>query len=196
MQFSWREGTRHSGDPQVVGERIEALRRQHGDTLRPADIVDDARPQSSPLHGHFNWDDSSAAEAYRRVQARRLMSAVYVIYDDPHGMPKEPTRAYVSINPEGAAPTYVRQRDAASTPSFTAIVTRDIRLSIDAALRRAREFTVLAGALHHLEAARAVVQEAEAAWREGRPTVPEPPPRRRTGRKTAAKKAVAKRRGG
>lgn len=36
-------------------------------------VLDEARAESSPLHEHFEWDDSEAAEQYRLVQARGLI---------------------------------------------------------------------------------------------------------------------------
>jgi hypothetical protein len=51
-------------------ERIAAL---NGGILRPADVVDAARPVSSVLHSQFEWDDTEAAEQYRLWQARQVI---------------------------------------------------------------------------------------------------------------------------
>lgn len=48
------------------------------EVLTPSALVDAARPESSPLHSAFNWDDSDAAEKYRMMQARMLMTSVRV----------------------------------------------------------------------------------------------------------------------
>lgn len=39
-------------------------------------VVDAARDEASPLHGHFEWDDSIASEQYRLIQARSLIRRI------------------------------------------------------------------------------------------------------------------------
>lgn len=55
--------------------QLEALRlideRDNG--LKPKAVVDAARPENSPLHGAFCWDDTEAAERYRIIQAQDLI---------------------------------------------------------------------------------------------------------------------------
>lgn len=58
-----------------VAERLRELERDNG-RLIPADIVEAARDPGSPLHSHFTWDDSEAAEKYRLMQARTLIRTV------------------------------------------------------------------------------------------------------------------------
>ena len=51
-------------------EALVALVERDG---TPASVLDEARDEASPLHTHFEWDDSEAAEQYRLVQARGLI---------------------------------------------------------------------------------------------------------------------------
>ena len=60
----------------AVIERLKKLTKLGGGRLTPKAVVDDARNKKSPLHGHFEWNDGTAAEKYREVQARRLISSV------------------------------------------------------------------------------------------------------------------------
>ena len=46
--------------------------------LRPADVVEAARDPESPLHSHFEWDDTEAAEKWREEQARQLIRNVRI----------------------------------------------------------------------------------------------------------------------
>lgn len=73
--------------------RTELDRLKANGVIRPVDVVDAAREESSPLHGWFNWDDSEAAHQYRLLQARNLLR-VYVIVDTPES---NPVRALVSL---------------------------------------------------------------------------------------------------
>lgn len=48
--------------------------------LTPDIVLDEARDASHPLHNRFEWDDSVAAEAFRREQARQLIKTVKLVY--------------------------------------------------------------------------------------------------------------------
>lgn len=58
-----------------IVSRLLELERDNG-RLAPADVVEAARNPESPLHSHFTWDDSEAAEKYRLMQARTLIRTV------------------------------------------------------------------------------------------------------------------------
>lgn len=49
--------------------------------ITPSSVVEVARDQTNPLHAHFLWDDTEAAEAYREWQARQLLKRVTVKID-------------------------------------------------------------------------------------------------------------------
>jgi len=55
-------------------------------------VVEAARPVTSPLHVHFQWDNDKAAEEYRLYQARKLVQVV--IYERAPG---DLTRSFVSV---------------------------------------------------------------------------------------------------
>jgi len=46
--------------------------------LTPAKVVESARLKTSPLHDHFEWVDSVAAQHYRLEQARTLIRGIRV----------------------------------------------------------------------------------------------------------------------
>jgi len=62
----------------VVAECLEEIRLGHDGKLRPPDVVDAARPEDYPIHPHFEWNDSVAAEEHRLWQARQLIRSVRV----------------------------------------------------------------------------------------------------------------------
>jgi len=57
----------------IVAELLR-IAAKHGGVLEPAAVVQAARRKSSPLHSKFEWNNSTAAEAYRLWQARQLIS--------------------------------------------------------------------------------------------------------------------------
>lgn len=66
--------------PSAVENVIAALARRG--RLTAKNVVDEARDEDSPLHPHFEWDDSIAGEAHRMAQARELIRSVRVSYVD------------------------------------------------------------------------------------------------------------------
>jgi predicted MarR family transcription regulator len=76
----------------VVKEELLRITAENGGVLKAADVVVAARPEASPLHNQFEWDDSAAAENYRLWQARQLIS-VTVEYLNTH----DPNPVFVSL---------------------------------------------------------------------------------------------------
>ena len=76
MVYKWADGFRTSVKAQDAGEIMERLAREGN--LTPQAVVDEARPETSPLHKGFEWDDALAAEKYRKVQATSMIRAVVV----------------------------------------------------------------------------------------------------------------------
>ena len=70
-------GVEVSAPAEAVREALQQLER--GGRLTPAQVVEAARDESSPLHTHFEWDDSAAAESFSIDQARRLIRSVQVV---------------------------------------------------------------------------------------------------------------------
>ena len=66
---TWRQGDSFFGkkaDPQRVAEEIISI----GESATPEQIVERARDESSELHKLFTWDDTEAAEKWRKQEAR------------------------------------------------------------------------------------------------------------------------------
>lgn len=100
------------------------LDKKFGDDPRtPADVVRAARPISSPIHGHFEWDDAAAGGAYRLEQARHMLRSIEVVY--ANGEEREPSRAYhrvVLLTEDGAQQAYVPERVVWESPDLAAQV--------------------------------------------------------------------------
>lgn len=61
----------------VVARELHKIAKRDGG-LKPSDVVDYARPKSSPLHRYFEWDNTKAAERFRLVQAMHLIRMVRI----------------------------------------------------------------------------------------------------------------------
>jgi hypothetical protein len=64
--------------PQERKDVLDGIAARHDGVLRAEDVLAEARTETHPLHGEFNWDDSSAAHAHRLDQARSLIRSVRV----------------------------------------------------------------------------------------------------------------------
>ena len=61
----------------VLLETMKKVERAKG-YLKPQDLVEAARPTSSPIHSLFEWDEEKAAENYRKQQARLWIKHVKI----------------------------------------------------------------------------------------------------------------------
>lgn len=95
MVYQWKPGSRVKLKAQVVGTRLESLRKKHG-KLTPAIVVADAKADTSPLHPAFEWDDKKAAAEYREVQAGYIIRSVEIVVSE-EGQEDRIVRAFANI---------------------------------------------------------------------------------------------------
>lgn len=63
-------------------EALKLIAERDGGLLRPAAVVEAAKPVDSPLHNAFTWDDTKAAYEYRLLQAQKLIRSFKVTIED------------------------------------------------------------------------------------------------------------------
>lgn len=156
MIYQWKHGAhiRGSVSAQAAGERLEALRQEHGQ-LTAEIAVEDARPEDAPLHPAFEWDDAVAAENYRLVQAREVIRSVVVVRQD--NADANPIRAFVVIGDIGEqeyTSTYVALADPAMRQQVLSRALRELQQWE----RKYQELEELAGVL---SAAREIRQKQQ-----------------------------------
>ena len=71
---TWKVKGFFKADAETVYKEITAL----GDSFSPEQIVEAAREESTELHKCFTWDDTVAAESWRRHQARMLVAQLVI----------------------------------------------------------------------------------------------------------------------
>jgi hypothetical protein len=104
--------------------------------LTPAAVVDVARPQHHPLHSHFEWDNRTAGEAWRREQAHRLIQSVRIVYRE---QPTRTVRAFHSVHtPDGYQ--YAPVQTITDDPKLAAMVLADMERDWRALRNRYDEF--------------------------------------------------------
>lgn len=92
--YSWRHS--HGGvSAQAAGEMIEKIEARDGVVTKEA-FLEESRPEDSPTHGCFEWDDGIAAEKYRLWQSGSVIRdvCITVVSDDD----KAPIKTPVFVN--------------------------------------------------------------------------------------------------
>jgi hypothetical protein len=69
-------------DDEVLSRLIDL---ESKDRLTDEAVLAEAADPGSPLHGEFEWDDSTAAQEYRRSQAQRLIGRYRRVVVLPEG---------------------------------------------------------------------------------------------------------------
>lgn len=118
MTYQWKTGSRHKVDANIAGTVCAEL--EAAGNLTAGNLVDISRPEDAPLHSEFEWNDSIAAEEWRKRQARNIIQSIVVVNETN---PENSVRAYFNI--EVTKPNY---------ESISAIVTNEDKYE---ALKRA-----------------------------------------------------------
>lgn len=144
--YSFRAGRSYKGvDAKTVAVELERIRESQPGGLEPQIVIDEARPIDAVLHNCFEWDDTIAAEAHRRRQARLLITAVIVKTKyNPDGY-----KLYVAIDNAPASmtrpKTYLPQEEVASNATLAHQYAIQLRSHILQAQSSLTEFQQLLG---------------------------------------------------
>ena len=115
MKYAFRDHEGYPGlDPDRLAQELAAVRKKNG-VLTPEATVEEARNKKSPLHPHFEWNDTTAAVEYRKQQARRMISSIYlVVEENPDWM----IPANISIKGIGPRPSYFPVEEVMANPAM------------------------------------------------------------------------------
>lgn len=81
--YEWTRDIETPVDAGAAGPVLERLRDEG--RLLAEEVVEEARPDTSPLHDHFIWSDADAADLWRWSQAEEIINGLVVIEQDSHG---------------------------------------------------------------------------------------------------------------
>lgn len=120
MRYVFKEGpltikAAKDANPQRIGEALAIVTEKDGGELTPKSVVEAARDPENPLHPHFEWDDSVAAEKFRHEQARDLIRCIRV--EPENGGNGEAEPAYLSITGKGGV-SYRTLQEIRSSPDL------------------------------------------------------------------------------
>jgi hypothetical protein len=100
---------------QAAGKVIDAIRKRNGGVCPPAEYVEMARPENSPIHDTLDWDAGAALERQLMAQAREIVRVVVRIVGDAETAP-----AYVNAS----VTTLVREEIVRGTVSPEMVLAR------------------------------------------------------------------------
>lgn len=110
-KYSWRSGYSYSTSAETVGKVLESIEEKNGE-VTAVSFLEASRPEDSPTHQMFEWDDREAAEKYRLTQSRSIIlqlevtvsvseSPVVEVELEEASTVIHPRSAYVNIAPKG-----------------------------------------------------------------------------------------------
>lgn len=142
-QYKARRNSRISNrEAQVIGSRLDEITRKLKGELTPQAVIEDAKKVSSPLHKHFEWDDSIAGEKFRMYQARKLMGEIYEVVVT--NSTKNEFRSFVHVTNTDGKPVYVTVDTAFKQKNYTVQLIEDAQEDI---ARLSKTLNILIGRL-------------------------------------------------
>lgn len=131
----------------VAGPVCQKLRESE-QGLTPQSLVDASRDINAPLHNEFEWDDSVAAENYRKEQAKNIIRHLIIVRTDIQEVRKAKDRAFVSTGENNNA--YVKLDEALSNEvwkkNLLAAAKKDMKIFV-AKYRRLAELSGIISAI-------------------------------------------------
>lgn len=121
-------------------DHLQAIYDERGE-LTPALVVDVARDDRHPLHMRFEWNNTQAAERWRRQQAHELIKSVRITYTSARTGGPISIRAFHAVKREDTKkyayePTAVIMQD----PMVMRLLLAEMRRDWEAFKRRFEDF--------------------------------------------------------
>ena len=151
-------------DSAILKKRLARIAGLHGGRLTPDAVVEDAKSPKSPLHEHFDWDDSVAAVKWRIEQARTLIRQVTVTVTS--GTRTVCVPFYIRDPSAGAEQGYVATAQLRTSEGMARDALRAEMIAANAICERAlglAEYFGLAAEIGHIKDRIAVIQQHLAA---------------------------------
>lgn len=142
--YAYTQGFYSPVDPNIAAVELLRIKQENGGYIEPQVVVDAARPDDAPLHPALEWHDPTAAEEWRKVQARNLTHSIRIIREDLPERP--PERLFVNIQATPTTPrAYYAVEDATKDPVLRAKMIETCWRELQAITARYRELIQAAG---------------------------------------------------
>ena len=114
--YQWRDSYRkfYPIDPEQAGQALAEIESQDGQ-LTAQSVVDAARPKRAPLHDAFEWDNTVAADEWRREQARSIIKSIQIVVVEEEGEEQPEVRPiYFNVQMDTGTAGYYKSREVLS----------------------------------------------------------------------------------
>lgn len=102
-----------------VRKALDEISAKYSGKLTPEIVLKEAKPESSPLHDEFTWDNSRAGHLYRLEQAKQLI-VIYSIRKVYDGTASKKKRSFFRVQVEEGKPKeWVRSIEVMSNKELT-----------------------------------------------------------------------------
>lgn len=88
-KYVWKDGSRYAGVDANDAARVLHHIAERDGSIQAQAVVDEAKPEESPIHPVFEWRDEVAGNEYRKWQSRHLVRCVRGVKEEPRD-PSEP----------------------------------------------------------------------------------------------------------
>lgn len=145
--YEWNPDTGYhpSIDANIVGGVIEQLEEQNGGVTADA-FLEASRPENSPTHSVFEWNDGIAAENWRKQQSRTTINALRVVYIDRQGE-EQKVSAFIKTSKPATPTVYENIHAALSDENKKEIVLDRLRRELESFVIRNSHIEELADLL-------------------------------------------------
>jgi len=96
MVYKWRIGYNFKADPEKAASVMNKLAEKG--KLNAENLVAVSKPKNAPLHDDFEWDDTKAAENWRKQQGRCMINSLLMIPEESDMRDTEPIRAFFKVS--------------------------------------------------------------------------------------------------
>jgi hypothetical protein len=137
----------------TIREALHAIYAEHG-AVTPVLVLEAAQDEASPLHSHFTWDDTEAAEQWRIQQARSLIRKVKIRVIDQSSDTIIKVRAYTSV-PTSEGRRYMDTSEVVADAHLSTLVRDELMNELRVLrekLRRFDEFAAIVAAIDQVAA--------------------------------------------
>lgn len=99
VKFKARKGSPFSNTQAgLYGNRIYQLMKAKGKTtIKPSEVVEDAKNATTPYHDYFTWDDKTAGDKCRLQEARQLLNSIVIVNVETEEVEPVEIRAFVNV---------------------------------------------------------------------------------------------------
>ena len=96
--YKWRSGYNYKCSPEDAAQVMNGL--ADAGELNAERLVEISRPEDAPLHNDFEWNDTKAAEQWRKQQGRCMINSLLMIPEEKDTeIGKDPVRAFFKVSP-------------------------------------------------------------------------------------------------